>query len=502
MSWPWDALGLDGPSGLREIRRAYAEKLKTVRPEEKPEEFLRLHNAYQSASRYARELRREESAKSVEFTAYAQAVPIPPEEPPPAREEIPAEWEEIPEQGEAPRARWIKIPTAWEEMPAKVRAPKSKDWDFTRLFAEGEAERRGKQFQKALKLRRANAWRDSAWARPAAALEAGRLWLAVSAALSLLELLDSSASAPPAWRNFLGTDLFADVRNNPDFVYGLEDFLRERPKFSREVRWALFQAYGFQQGRIPWEYRPLYRLLGGWEFRDAPRIAVVCLFTPVILTLFMLLFPRFSWQDQLCGWMEEDFGIAFEALDRGPGRFFTLRGRFRPANSDAPNSDPANNGGENRLVFWAALSGRRDPKYGAHGYRTNYTTLLLSRELAAFAAGQGWTITPEGMDRPVRRAKEAPAFYLDLPLTGAGEGITALGGLLAALSETDWYRELPPEYQLYLCYGNWCFDHTVSTENAFNARTARRYYETELIPALRRMAEAEDAAQGVKPRKA
>ena len=28
MSWPWDDLGLDGPSSLNEVRRAYAQRLK------------------------------------------------------------------------------------------------------------------------------------------------------------------------------------------------------------------------------------------------------------------------------------------------------------------------------------------------------------------------------------------------------------------------------------------------------------------------------------------
>ena len=45
MSWPWSQLGLPGPSGLSEVRHAYAEKLKITHPEEDPEGFQRLHSA-------------------------------------------------------------------------------------------------------------------------------------------------------------------------------------------------------------------------------------------------------------------------------------------------------------------------------------------------------------------------------------------------------------------------------------------------------------------------
>ena len=43
MSWPWSELGLDGPASLEEVRRAYAQRVKEVHPEEDPEGFQRLH---------------------------------------------------------------------------------------------------------------------------------------------------------------------------------------------------------------------------------------------------------------------------------------------------------------------------------------------------------------------------------------------------------------------------------------------------------------------------
>ena len=56
MNWPWSELGLPGPSDLAAVRRAYAERLKTTHPEEDPEGFQRLHEAYQQARRAARKV--------------------------------------------------------------------------------------------------------------------------------------------------------------------------------------------------------------------------------------------------------------------------------------------------------------------------------------------------------------------------------------------------------------------------------------------------------------
>ena len=64
MSWPWSELGLPGPAELSEIRRAYAQRLKTTHPEEDPEGFQRLHAAYQEASRYARRQARRREAQT------------------------------------------------------------------------------------------------------------------------------------------------------------------------------------------------------------------------------------------------------------------------------------------------------------------------------------------------------------------------------------------------------------------------------------------------------
>ena len=59
----WDILGLDGPTDdAKVIKRAYAKKLKQVKPDESPQEFQILHEAYEAAKAYAKQCKREQAA--------------------------------------------------------------------------------------------------------------------------------------------------------------------------------------------------------------------------------------------------------------------------------------------------------------------------------------------------------------------------------------------------------------------------------------------------------
>ncbi len=47
--WPWSELGLESTDDVRAIKKAYARLLKQTRPDEHPEAFQRLHQAYKDA---------------------------------------------------------------------------------------------------------------------------------------------------------------------------------------------------------------------------------------------------------------------------------------------------------------------------------------------------------------------------------------------------------------------------------------------------------------------
>ena len=50
----WEILGIAPTTNIRQIKKAYAAKSREVHPEEKPEEFRMLHEAYQKALQYAK----------------------------------------------------------------------------------------------------------------------------------------------------------------------------------------------------------------------------------------------------------------------------------------------------------------------------------------------------------------------------------------------------------------------------------------------------------------
>lgn len=50
----WKILDIAPTSDIKEIKKAYAVLAKKYNPEEHPEEFQRIHDAYKAATRYAR----------------------------------------------------------------------------------------------------------------------------------------------------------------------------------------------------------------------------------------------------------------------------------------------------------------------------------------------------------------------------------------------------------------------------------------------------------------
>lgn len=107
MAWPWSELGLPGPAGPEEVKHAYAQTLKQVHPEEDPEGFQRLHQAYQAARRMAR--------------TFVRSAPIGTQ---PATEDDP-DFEDLSSQPDDTDTQ--------EEVPGQ-------NWDFETLFAQADEE--------------------------------------------------------------------------------------------------------------------------------------------------------------------------------------------------------------------------------------------------------------------------------------------------------------------------------------------------------------------------
>lgn len=70
----WNILGIEPTKDIREIKRAYARLAKQYNPEEHPEEFKRIFDAYKSASALARSVNERRSDPIVTITAAAPEV--------------------------------------------------------------------------------------------------------------------------------------------------------------------------------------------------------------------------------------------------------------------------------------------------------------------------------------------------------------------------------------------------------------------------------------------
>ena len=511
MSWPWSVLGLDGPAALPEIRRAYAQKLKTTHPEEDPEGFQRLHDAYQQACRLARQQRRR---------------PIPtPEEPPrppvsrqrdgarDAKAEASGQaedwdYDKLLKDGEGQKKRPASSEQAPEEESedwdydellkgeeGKQKRPASseaspKDWDFERLFAEGEEEAQATRRKKLEELREKNRARIKAQEaeQRRRAGDEEEAWAAVMAAAHALELLLSTGAPLPQWRAFLQSRVFWNVRGNLDFLFAMEDFVEQNPDLPKAVRKAIFSAYGFNTHVRP-EQRRLYRLLNvdwkeRWKLRwsasqwhrwparrrFATVFGVLFLGLMAVLAFWDLLGgagsamralfpPKASWQEEMCVRLEEDYHRRFiHPYEDGEYIF-------------APEDDPD-------LLFFAYEE--------EEGYQTNYPERMVMAQMELFA--EAWDLPLEldsaGEGYQGQLGETPGAYYLQMPLTGKGEAIQELGELLEAMADEPWYRTQPPDFEIFLAYGNLHFYQFRSTEGDYDADYAQTVYENKFGPEL------------------
>ena len=140
MNWPWNVLGLPGPSELPEIRRAYARKLKAVHPEEDPEGFQQLHDAYQQACRIARQKKR---GPAPQITQDLKPGPPPWEKAdgskfPRGGEEKKSQPEEAEDGENWDYGELLRGGKKKQPQPKKESDEEDDDWDYDELLRGGE----------------------------------------------------------------------------------------------------------------------------------------------------------------------------------------------------------------------------------------------------------------------------------------------------------------------------------------------------------------------------
>ncbi len=449
MSWPWSELGLDGPVPLREIRQAYAERLKTTHPEEDPDGFQRLHEAYQAARRASTQLTHTPPAPTESETPSEATYVDPPEEPTPS-----------PSPSQTGHLKWEfddLLETSEQAVPHEQESSLP-DWDYERLFQEEADARASARYQQ---------YQGKGTAEDIEAIDH---------ALQIIENFFAVRAPLPRWIHFLHSGDFFRVKGHPIFLSELCTFFEKNPTIDPSIRRAFQKAYGLDHQYIPKPYRSLYCvLLHQSQTTFMQKIYALRKIILVISLCFLFaaglkIIPAVRLEREynlLASDIEADFGRAVHAPDKGKKVEKKL---FAPM--DEPD-----------LYFLAWRTGERDMAHGKHGYETNFGDALTYKSLKRFA--KKWDLRLTAITEDHKSAEMAashgimPAQYdLELPFTGAGDCITALGDLLHEMQEEPWYALSPPSFQLHLSCKGIAYYHCSIPNDPFDATQLRKDYET------------------------
>lgn len=423
MNWPWNELGLSGPASLTEVRRAYAQRLQEVHPEENPEDFQRLHDAYQEARRAAK--------KATQQAETSVGSPSGAEEPVP--------------QAQAPAPQ--------EEVPPPQEETAQANWDYDALLEEGD--------------------REEATRRAAAPTEE-EIWTAVDQALNLLYQFWRDQYPRELWHRFFYSRLFFQVKGDPDFLVGLEEFILEHPDLDIEILREIWNVYGCGQRHIPALYRPLQRCLTGEQRELAKKgakkkrkTAPLLVLLAVVLVIGSVGLRKLHHQRQyaeLAHWIEEDFQRPIR--DK---RVYTEPYLYVP--DDEPD-----------LHFSAWRSGERDLSAGTYGYETDFPSAMLKRALSRLERTRAEYYVLENGPRPGDPDADSsaiPVYQLETRHADVPALLAALDQTLNKLETTEaGYALFPPDYTVILSHRGLTWYSWTAPEERFDLAAAQEAYDS------------------------
>ena len=479
MSWPWSELGLSGPADLAAVRHAYAERLKTTHPEEDPEGFQRLNEAYQQARQLARKGGRA-----------ASQAPVSRPVSPPRPAERPEEPEQGPEPEEPEEVQTQETPvygTGEADQPA---------WRKLDDTFEGEASRRAEARERMAQARRSAFFHRHTATTPEGVQQLERHWGRIEAAQIMAEVLYDSNASFQEWVDYLHSSVFLIVKGDPDFVAGFEEFLRQASQLPQQVKQEMVRAFsGLDAGQIPQVWHGIYEILTGrapqapgpakrtqtkpfWKkpaFRIVAGILLCLILVPlgVSAIAYLVTMPGRQARAAMCRYLEEDLGRKVESLENMNSSYVNMYRLW---------DDPG-------VVFTVEPDGERDLAAGRLGYTTNYSNVMLTKALEDFEEEWGWELYPMDWDDDngawgYHYGDSPEAYRLEVPMWGDDDAVAALGELMSGLQGESWYQLIPPEYELYLVYRSldsliW---YQYTSEEPFDGPGLLEYYQNEAGP--------------------
>ena len=533
MSWPWSELGLPGPSDLAAVRHAYAERLKTTHPEEDPEGFQRLNEAYQQARQLARRGGRS-AQRPTPSSMTRPAAPRPPRSNPPAETSSPA-LEELfhtrPEKATQPAESTppdqettrpaAKGSQALDELfgtpPAEeIPRPADKesedvDGPFTAPYEESstgaqedihafelEQARRAEEREQAAQARRAAFFRKFSASTPHEEEQLKRRWARIEAALTMAEVLMDSAAPLDQWTDYLHSSVFLIIKGDPEFVAGFEELLRAATGLPNNVKGELLRAYsGIDSQRVPQVWHGIHRILSGrtpqadqpgkspdvvptWKtgtFRFALAFLVVVLLALGVVSLGPEVVSQVFYLLSVSQRKEQEQLCQY--LEEDIGRQVESIWDGIPEYKDLYRlwDQPD-------ITFTAQAEGERDLAAGQLGYTTNFSNIMLTHALEDFAEEQGcelWFFDGEGYRSSWMFDSSVPqAYCLEVPMWSGDDLLTALGSLMSQTQQEKWYQTLPLEsFEFYFVYSGFedVIWYTYTSDEPFDSTGLLDYYQ-------------------------
>ena len=205
----WNTLGIEPTTDKKAIRKAYAAKTKVIHPEDAPEEFRRLHEAYQAALRYADYVRQAEGSGGSVTSFYETAEDAP---------ESTGESEE--DAGTAHTGEIAGADTAGESETARAdENAEEPGREELRAYFEENREKHGQQVADFL-----------------------HHWKAFQGPYRDPEAMDW-------WKTYLSSEEFQGIRYHSQVLETLADEIDDKCFYGiDEVKLLFWEAYGFLQG--------------------------------------------------------------------------------------------------------------------------------------------------------------------------------------------------------------------------------------------------------------